>query len=725
MKRTGLLLALLLVLLRSYADEGMWLPMLLGQQVYDNMVKKGLKLTREQLYSINKASLKDAIVLFGDGCTGEVVSGQGLIFTNHHCGYESVAALSTVEHNYLHDGFYAHNFQEELPAEGLSVQFLDSAADVTKLVDSLLQGLSGVDRVGKQRDVLSGIAARFTDPVTHREARVSPLFGGNQFVLFIMHRYTDIRLVGVPPESVGKFGGNTDNLEWPRYTGDFSVWRVYATHDGKARDYNPENIPLKPRYSLPISIKGVKEGDLALVYGYPGSTNRYEPSFGVKMRTDVIDPAIAHLFDVQLGLMKDRIKADPSVRLKLASNIAIAGNVWKMFDGERKALLKHDVYGQREITRNQFIAWASVKPEYKNVFLDYGKIYNTWTPYTKARLYLNSGILGSPLLAYCSTLSAVEIDLITPGKEGGLAKAIAAADQARKVFLKNEDIPSDMKIVAAMLQAYYTDIPKDQHPVGFFEGIKSRFGDPKEAATYQTYASSVFSNTFILNDAKWKAFMTNPDGNVLQEDPAYAAASAFLRNYNSRYASDHDQFINGLEAAGRNYMKGLLEEFPGKAAYPDANQTLRLTYGNVKSYSPSAGVNYDYACTMKGVLQKYVPGDDEFDLPAKFLELARNNDFGVYKDVTRNDLVVTFITTDDITGGNSGSPVLNNKGELIGLAFDGNYESLDGKYAYDPATNRAICVDIRYVLWCIDKLGGAANIIGELTINTGAPKARP
>lgn len=715
MKKIALLLALLLVLFRSYADEGMWLPMLLGQQVYNDMVKKGLKLTKDQLYAINKPSVKDAIVIFGNGCTGEIVSGQGLIFTNHHCGYDAVASLSTVEHNYLHDGFYAHSFQEELPGQGLSVRFLDSIVDVTASVEALLQGLSAADRAAKQTQVLADIAARYSNPATHVEAMVSPLFKGNQFIVFIYTRYTDIRLVGIPPESVGKFGGDTDNWEWPRHTGDFSVWRVYATHDGKPNDYDPSNTPLKPRYSLPVSLKGVKEGDYAMIFGYPGSTNRYETSFGVKYETDIFDPSIVSLRDARLRLMMDRMKTDPAVRLKLASSYASIANYWKFFDGERKQLLKYDVYGQKKTFEDQFSAWAASKPAYASLFKDYARAYAAWTPYAKGRVYLNEGILGSTLMQFCASLIQVEIAMVTPGKEAVARQALAAADKARAAFLKDEDMPSDMKILAAMLQMYYTDIPHDQQPVGFFEGLK-QYGDLKTASTYQTYVSSVFSNTFVLNDTKWKAFVANPDATVLQGDPAYAAAASFIRSYTQRYAPLYTQFNASINDLGRVYLKGVMEQNPGKPMYPDATFTMRVTYGNVKSYNPRDAVHYDYACTMKGVLEKYVPGDYEFDLPSKFLDLARAHDYGVYKDLAKNDMVVTFITTDDITGGNSGSPVLNAQGELIGLAFDGNYEALSHKIAFDPVYNRTICVDIRYVLWCIDKLGGAPNIVSELNI---------
>jgi hypothetical protein len=452
-----------------------------------------------------------------------------------------------------------------------------------------------------------------------------------------------------------------------------------------------------------------------MIFGYPGGTNRYETSLGVKYETDIFDPTIVALRDVRLRLMMDRMKTDPAVRLKLAASYASIANYWKFFDGERKQLLKYDVYGQKKAAEDQFNAWAAAKPAYASIFKDYTRVYAAWTPYAKGRVYLTEGVLGSPLMAFCSSLLQVENAMVTPGKEAVAKKALAAADKARTDFLKDEDMPSDMKILAAVLQMFYTDIPKDQQPIGFFEGLK-QYGDLKTASTYQTYVSSVFSNTFIFNDAKWKAFMANPDATILQGDPAYAASSAFVRNYTQKYAPLYSQFNAGMNDLGRLYLKGIMEQNPGKPMYPDATFTMRVTYGNVKSYSPRDAVHYDYACTMKGVLEKYVPGDYEFDLPPKLVDLARAHDFGPYKDAVKNDLVVTFITTDDITGGNSGSPVLNAQGELIGLAFDGNYEALSHKIAFDPVYNRTICVDIRYVLWCIDKLGGAQNIISELNI---------
>jgi hypothetical protein len=703
---------------KSFADEGMWLPLLLGQQVYDEMVKKGLKLTKDQLYNINKPSLKDAIIIFGGGCTGEIVSAEGLIFTNHHCGYGAVAAASTMEHNYLRDGFYARSKADEIPTT-LSVQFLLRIDDVTKEVLDSLKGLSGAERVQKQNAVLAAINKRMSDASQSIETRVSPLFKGNQFLAFVYQRYSDIRLVGVPPESVGKFGGDTDNWEWPRHTGDFSVFRVYMSADGKPAKYSEKNVPFKPKWFLPVSLKPLKDGDFAMIYGYPGGTNRYETSFGVALSTEINNPTLVKLRDVRLKYMFEEMKKDPAIKLQLSSSYAGIANYWKFYDGETKQLLKYHVFEQKKTFEQKFIAWAKGKPEYENIFPEWAKTYDEWRKYAKHRMYMNEGILGSPLIAFASSLQQVETALVsTKSTPDDLKKAVEAANTARADFLKDENKISDQNILAAVTMMYYHDVPKDQHPIGFYATLKNQYGDLNDEATYKKFAADVFSKTMIFDNAKWDAFIKNPDANKLQEDPAFNFASTFVKNYTTKYAPFFQQFNTQNGELGRLYLKGIMEMDPVKAKkmYPDATFTMRVSYGNVKSYQPRDAVFYDYVTTSKGILEKYIPGDYEFDLPVNQIELLKKKDFGQYMDPARKDLVVCFITTNDITGGNSGSPVMNNKGELIGLAFDGNYEALSHKMQFDKDLNRTICVDIRYVLWCIDKLGSAENIIKELKL---------
>ena len=718
MKKFFVSIVLTISLLKATADEGMWLPMLLGQQVYNDMVKRGLKLTKEQLYSVNKSSLKDAIIIFGSGCTGEIVSSQGLIFTNHHCGYDAIATASSVENNYLRDGFYAMNKDQEIQTK-LTVQFLDKIIDVTKEVEDAVKGLNWADRVKKLPEVYKAITDKMADKENGLEARIFSMFKGNQFILYVFKRYRDIRLVGTPPESIGKFGGDTDNWEWPRHTGDFSVFRVYGSADGKPADFSKDNTPLKPKHFLPVSIKGFKDGDYAMIYGYPGSTNRYENSNGIKLKNDIENPTLVGLRDMRLKYMYEQMIKDPAVKLKLAGNYANVANYWKFFEGETKQLKKFNTEAEKKVYEDKFTSWAKGKPEYENIFADYAKNYATWTPYSKQRQFINEGILGSPLAAFSAGLISLEDKLLkTNTSAADLKKALDAATANRAAYLEAADKPSDEKIMAAVALMYYNDVDKNQHPIAFYESIKSTFGSLKEEATYQKWAKSVFSNTMILDDSKWAAFVKDPLVTTLQEDPAFAYAAAFTKNYNVKYAPTYAAFVNRNNELGKAYLKGIMEMNPAAVnkMYPDANFSMRVSYGNVKSYRPRDAVFYDYVCTSKGILEKYKAGDYEFDLPAKQVDLLRKKDFGQYIDKRTKDLVVTFITTNDITGGNSGSPVIDANGNLLGLAFDGNYEALSHKIAFDKDLNRTICVDVRYVLWCIDKLGGAKNLIDELKL---------
>lgn len=718
MKKIFVSIALFASVITARADEGMWLPMLLGKQVYADMVKKGLKLTADQLYSINKSSIKDAIIIFGGGCTGEIVSNQGLIFTNHHCGYDAIATASSVEHNYLKDGFYAFNKDQEIPTK-LTVQFLDKIVDVTTEVQAGLAGLSWEERTKKIQEVYKGITDRYADKEKGKAARIYSMFKDNQYIMYIYQTFKDIRLVGTPPESVGKFGGDTDNWEWPRHTGDFSVFRVYADKKGNPAEYSKDNSPLQPKHFLPVSIKGVKDGDYAMIFGYPGSTNRYETSYGIKLKVDIENPSLVALRDMRLKYMHEQMIKDPAVKLKLASSYAGIANYWKFFDGESKQLNKFNTYASKQQYEAKFNAWAKGKPEFENLMNNYATNYAAWTPYSRHRQYLREGILGSPLAAFASSLIGLEAAIVKTGATGAdIKKAADAATAQRAAFLEDEDKASDVKILAAVAKAFYTDIDKSQHPIGFYEKLKAAYGDLNDEATYKKWAQDVFSHTIIFNDEKWNSFAANADANTLQADPAFEFAAAFVKNYNSKFAPLYTAFVNKNNELGHLYMKGIMQMNPAAVSkmYPDANFSMRVSYGNVKSYKPRDAVFYDYVTTSKGVLEKYKPGDYEYDLPSKQIELFKKRDFGQYIDKAKNDLIIGFITTNDITGGNSGSPVINGNGHLIGLAFDGNYEALSHKIAFDKDLNRTINVDIRYVLWCIDKLGGAKNIINELKI---------
>ena len=684
MKKFLLSIALVLFIFRTYADEGMWIPLLLGEQVYKDMVKKGLKLKPEQLYSINNSSIKDAIIIFGGGCTGEIVSDKGLIFTNHHCGYDAIANASTVEHNYLRDGFFAADMSKEIQSK-LSVRFLNRIEDVTDRVMKDLGNTNGMERAQKLIASQASIVKEVTGTDEFKAAVVVSLFKGNQYFLYVYDVYKDVRLVGNPPESIGKFGGDTDNWEWPRHTGDFSVFRVYMNKDGKPANYSADNVPLKPKHFLPVSVKGFKDGDYSMIFGYPGSTNRYETSFGVKLSTDINNPTLVKLRDMRLKYMFAEMTKDPAIKLQLASSYASIANYWKFYDGETKQLLKYDIFGQKQKTETDFIAWAKGKADYENIFTEYQKNYETWRPFATQAVYMREGIMGSPLLAYTASWSGLEqlLNKKDASKED-IAKAINNAKVARDNFLKDENKKSDQNILASVLMMYNTDIPKEQQPAGFYENLFKEFNSIDESP-YKRYASDVFENTMAFDGNKWNSFIANPNVAALQADPAYKTTMSFLKNWNLNYLPKSQAFVNKNNDLGRLFMKGLFEKEPAKmkGTYPDANFTMRVSYGNVKSYQPKDAVKYDFVCTLSGVAAKYVPGDYEFDLPSKFLDLYKAKDFGIYADAKYKDIIVTFITTNDITGGNSGSPVLNANGELIGLAFDGNYEALSHKLAFD------------------------------------------
>ncbi|MBA3662736.1 MAG: S46 family peptidase [Bacteroidetes bacterium] len=715
-KFPGILVFVLFFNFLVKADEGMWLVQMLGDKVYSDMVKKGLKLSKEQLYSINNNSIKDAIVLFGGGCTAEMVSKEGLVFTNHHCGYDAIASASSVEHNHLQNGFWAKTKGEEIACAGLSVQFLIKIEDVTTKVNESLKNYKTSDMASKLGGILNEMSAKAAEG-TGFEVRIGSFFKGNQFLQFTYQRFKDVRLVGTPPESIGKFGGDTDNWEWPRHTGDFSVFRVYSTADGKPADYSAENVPYKPKYVLPVSIKGIKDGDYAMIYGYPGSTNRYETSYGVKLKVDIDNPSLVNLRDARLKCMMAEMIKDPAVKIQLASYYAGIANYWKFFDGEAKQLVKLNVVDLKQKDEAAFEAWAKGKAEYDNLFADVKKTYDNWRPYAKHRMYLYEGILGSPLMAFAASLKSYDVALSNASaKPEDITKLAQNVKSAHARFLKGENTPSDKNILAAVLKMFYTDIDADQRPQTFYTTLKNNYGALESNDTYQKYSSYVFDNTMLLNKDKFEAFMAKPDTAILHKDAAYKTAVAFTDNFNSNYSKYYADFTGTNYVLNNKYLKGVLEMQKDKPMYPDANQTMRVNYGNVKSYAPKDGVKYSYICTLNGIKEKYKPGDYEFDAPVKLMELIDKKDYGQYADKSANDVVVTFITTNDITGGNSGSPVLNAKGELIGLCFDGNYEALGHKIAFDKDLTRTICLDVRYMLFVIDKLGGASNIINELNL---------
>lgn len=703
------MLAFALLAANVKADEGMWLPWLLKNQTTEAMKKKGLKLSADQLYDINKSSLKDAIVWFGGGCTGEVISPNGLVLTNHHCGYDYISNLSTSSDNILDNGFWAKNYQEERPVAGLTVAFVVKVDDITTEVLDAVKGLNEKERTAKLPSVYKAIIERVTKG-TQYEAQCREMYKGNAYYVFTFERFTDIRLVGTPPQNIGKFGGETDNWMWPRHTGDFSMFRVYMGKDGKPAKYSPENVPLKAKHHLPINLKGINSGDYSMIMGFPGRTNRYEFSQGVQIATDLVDPAIVALRDVRLNAWREEMKKDTDIRLKLSGDFASVSNYWKYFRGEAEQLKNNKVFEQKQKEEKAFAAWAKYKADYKNLLTEVEKTFAAYKPYSLQTTYLREGIYAPTIVKYAQFASMLE-DAVTKNdtaKLSGLKKQLVEAVN---------DLPYDEPIVGAdkrlfdsILVHYYNNIPKDQQAPYFAEVILKYGKSPREAI--KAYTEYVFDNSIFANTEMTKGFIKNPRLSMLKNDIAFKHFDAFRKHYNTAFKAKVDLFNETILAHGRTYIKGLMEMNPSKEFYPDANSSLRLTYGSIKAYG-----KYPLFTDLDGVIEKNkkYAGNNEFDIPDRLKELHQKKDYGRYA-MKNGKLPVAFLSDNDITGGNSGSPVIDGEGRIIGLAFDGNWEAMSGNIHFDPKNKRTISVDIRYVLWLVEKYGQAPNIVNEMTI---------
>lgn len=695
------------------ADEGMWLPMLIERLNYVDMQKEGLKLTPEEIYSVNHSSLKDAIIQFGNGCTGEIISDQGLILTNHHCGYGSIQSHSTVNHDYLADGFWAMNLKEELPNEGLTARFLVRIEDVTsKVLAELNPSMTEDQRSEKVAEISKKITAE-AEKGTGYQARVASFYEGNEYYLFVYEVYRDVRLVAAPPSSIGKFGADTDNWMWPRHTGDFSIFRVYAGADNKPADYSVNNVPLKPRHHLPVSMGGVEKGDFAMIMGYPGSTERYTTSWGVDQAININNPTIVNIRAKKLAIMREDMNASREVNIKYASKYAGIANYWKYFIGQTRGLKRLKVYEEKQALENQFAQWVNSSPERKTMYGDvlsgFESSFKTLNEYLIQKIYYTEAITrGAEIitLANAFTALATELNGETPNSDK-LSKIKENLKKYVERHFKNYNSPTDQKLLAALLQMYYENVPVSQQPAAFRTMVE------KNKKNFTKIASDIFAKSVFTDKAKVESLLNNPDLKVLKKDPAYSLVQIFNAQYKDNQKNIETANAT-LDKSNRLFVAGLREMLPEKKFYPDANSTMRLTYGKVLDYYPADAVHYNYYTTMKGIMEKEDTTSWEFVVPAKLKELYAKKDYGRYG--VNGEMPVCFISTNDITGGNSGSPVLNGKGELIGLAFDGNWEAMSGDIAFEPELQRTINVDIRYVLFIIDKYAGAKNLIDELTL---------
>lgn len=694
------------------ADEGMWLPMLIQRLNHVDMQKMGLQLTADEIYSINHSSLKDAIVQFGGGCTGEIVSAEGLLFTNHHCGYGQIQYHSTVENNILENGFWAYSKEQELPCPGLSVKFLVSVDDVTgRILSKVNVSMSETERNTAIQNEIKVIINEQQAKNNNLLYDLKGFYQGNEFYLFTYEVFSDVRLVGAPPSAIGKFGADADNWMWPRHTGDFSIFRVYTNQEGKPADYSKENIPLKPKHFLPISLDGVQPNDFTMVMGYPGRTERFLTSYGINRALNFYNDNFVSIRQEKLNVYDEFMEADPAVKIQYAYKRAGLANYWKNYIGQSKQLRRNKVADKKVAIEKEFQAWANDKPEYKNVLRDIKDAYDLTNPDVIVDVYSTEAVLrGSETMAFAARyFSGIQKDL-TEGiiSIDTIKKSCAALIPNTEKFYKDYYKPLDMKLTAKMFEMFYTHVPEDQQPKEFLDWAKKNKGD------FNKLTTEIYKNTIFADQDKTMAFIKNPTKKAIQNDAAIKWYMVFRDNYIQQLKKN--QLANEkMQKAQRLFVAGLLKMDPNAKIAPDANSTMRLTYGKVLGYVPADATIFDYKTTMKGIMEKEDPKNPDFVVPDKLSMIYDTKDFGIYADKD-GTMPVCFISDNDITGGNSGSPVINSKGELLGLAFDGNWEAMSGNIFFEEQLQRTISVDIRYVLLIIDKYAGAQNLIKELTL---------
>jgi hypothetical protein len=710
-----LIIAILVICsnINARADEGMWLPFLISQN-YAEMQKLGFKLTPQDLYDANKSSIKDAIVHFNGGCTGEIISKDALLLTNHHCGYDAIATLSTVEKNYLMNGFAATRKGDELPCKGLFVKFLIRVEDITDVVMKATKKTSGDAFEAKFKKVFEKYEA--IEKAKGYEIDIKPFYAGNKYYMMVFERFNDVRLVATPSESMGKFGGDTDNWMWPRHTCDFSMFRVYSNAENRGAAYNKNNRPYQPKHHLPVSIKPLNEGDFAMVYGYPGRTTRYLTSYGVDLAINETNPSIVKIRDKKLSIMRAEMNKDQATNLKYASSYASIANYWKYFIGQTEQLKAHNILSEKQKQENEFVEWAAKDKKLISVFNRYKTTYDTYRPFNKHGVYYREALMGPALTKIAAAFYSLEelyTKKETPEKIAAMVKRIKGM-QAN--MLDGIDLTTDKKLFSAMNMLYYQDVPKEQLPSIFGTNIFNNNGKKDMGAIMDAYTEKLYSETALLDTTKMNNLLANINATNISNDPAIKFALNIMHNYKDNYEGKAKDFNSNMFELNREYQGAMMKKNEGQLMYPDANSTMRLSYGSVKAYQPKDAVSYNYVTTLDGLLEKYKAGDAEFDLPAKVIDLIKRRDYGDYADKKTGSVVTCFISNNDITGGNSGSPVINGNGELIGAAFDGNWEAMSGDISFDKRFKRTIVADSRYILWVLDKVLDGKVIVDEMTL---------
>jgi Peptidase S46 len=697
------------------ADEGMWLLNLLDKLNMEELKEMGLELSAEEIYSINHSSLKDAIGALDHGsCTAEIVSPEGLLLTNHHCGYEEIQNHSSVEHDYLKKGFWAMTKDEELPNPGKTMTFIVKIEDVTdQIFPNLTNDLTDDARAQKVRELSADIINNATEG-THYEAVVRSFFKGNKYFLVVSETYSDVRLVGAPPESIGNFGDDSDNWMWPRHTGDFSIFRVYTGPDGLPADYSPDNIPLKPKHFLPVSLKGYQENDFAMILGFPGTTNRYYTSYEINEVLDIDNPARIKIRAAKQEIILADMMASDAVRIQYSSKYSHSTNYYKYSIGQSQGLRNLNVVERKTDTENAFKEWANAntdrKAKYGNVLDMIEKGVNGRKAAHKANIYMFEAMYLSietvqPGMQFNPFLDALSKDDVDEERIKFIQERYKTYFEEN--FFKDYHAPTDKKVTKAMLELIFNDVDNTYLDPNLLK-IKAKY-----AGKLDKFVDQLFNKSIFTNKERFLAFLDKPSAKVLEKDLGFNLANSFLASYEMQN-SMMNEYNDMVEEGTRLFLAGQMEMNPDKFFYPDANSTMRMTFGTVGGYSPKDAVHYDYYTTPRGIFEKEIPNDFEFDVDPKLKELLNKKDFAPYfKD---GNMKICFTTNNDITGGNSGSGVINGKGELIGLAFDGNWEAMSGDIAFEPVLQKCINVDIRYVLFVIDKFAGAKHLVDEMTL---------